>query len=79
MGELGDLAAARERREQRLSREAEPLLTRQQVARALAVTPRTIDRWAEKGMPIALRLWGGSGAPRYQLSACLDWHASQRR
>lgn len=77
-GEVVRLDAARERRERQLAREAEPLMTKQQLARHFAVHPRTIERWMEKGCPVAQRLWGGSGAPRFHLSAVIEWHEQQR-
>jgi ribosomal protein S12 methylthiotransferase accessory factor YcaO len=73
-----DLAEARERRVKREARASETALTKQEVAVELGVKPRTIDRWIRKGMPVAFRLWGGSGAPRFHLTACLEWHESQR-
>lgn len=76
MGELGDLAAARERRERRLQRDTEALLTKRQIAEHFAVTVRTVDRWMTKGCPVALKLWGGSGAPRFHVSAVSEWHES---
>lgn len=76
-GEVLSLDAARKRRTQQEARASEQLLSKQRLAEALGVSPRTIDRWAEKGMPVALRLWGGSGAPRYQLSACVEWHTTR--
>lgn len=72
-----DLETARDRRAKRAALAGEDELTKQQLAAMMKVTPRTIERWEKKGMPIARRLWGGSGAPRYHLSACREWHDEQ--
>jgi phage terminase Nu1 subunit (DNA packaging protein) len=47
-------------------------MTREELAKALKVSPRTVDRWRQAGMPS--ELWGPrSGTRRYPLGACLAW------
>jgi phage terminase Nu1 subunit (DNA packaging protein) len=75
-GEVVSLNEARERRARQHGTQ-EQLLSKKELAATMGVTPRTVDRWVAKGLPVALRLWGGSGAPRFHLSACTEWHASQ--
>jgi hypothetical protein len=71
-----NFADAQELRQRRREKLDEPLLGRRQLARAISVSPRTIDRWVAKGMPVALRLWGGSGGPRFRVSDVAEWHES---
>jgi hypothetical protein len=51
---------------------AEPLLTTQELADALRVTPAQVDRFVRKGMP---RTRVGA-RPRFELAACRRWLAS---
>jgi hypothetical protein len=77
-GEVRSLAEARERRERRQQRDTEALVTKRQVAEHFNVVPRTVERWMDRGCPVALRLWGGSGAPRFHISDISAWHESQQ-
>ena len=55
---------------------AEPLMTRDGLARLFAVTPGAITRWARDGMPVATG--GGSGRQaHYRPSACVAWRLAQ--
>lgn len=74
-GTVASLSDARERRASRLAREHEQLVSKKQLAEHFAVSVRTVERWVEKGCPVAQRLWGGSGAPRFHVSAVIEWHA----
>jgi hypothetical protein len=75
--EVSSLDEWRERRERQQQRDTEALVTKRQVAEHFNVVPRTVERWIEKGCPVALRLWGGSGAPRFHISDISAWHESQ--
>lgn len=72
------IESLRERRARRARASEEDLLTKTQLAEALGLkSTKTIERYVAKGMPVALYLWGGSGAPRFYLSDCLEWHRAQ--
>jgi phage terminase Nu1 subunit (DNA packaging protein) len=51
---------------------AEPLMSRDELARLFGKTPRTISDWMRDGMPVAKS--GGSGVQAFYLpSACVAW------
>lgn len=52
----------------------EPFMTRQQLARHMQVSERTVDRWTKEGMPH--KLWGAR-TKRFRASEAVEW-ASQR-
>ena len=60
----------------RFRAEAEPLVTKAELARHLAVSPRTIERWQRHGMPVR-RLWtrrrDGRAPVRYRVSEVMAW------
>lgn len=82
-GQVLSLAEARETRARREARKAEQLVSKKGVAEHYGVSVRTIERWiakaARQGIDlVATRLWGGSGQPRFHLSAWDEWHSTQR-
>lgn len=72
MGQVLDLAAARERRGPR----TEPMLTKGEIASHFKVSTRTITRWMDKGLPFDKPFEGGS--VRYSLRACDAWFTRRR-
>ena len=50
-------------------------VTQSQLAQALGVSARTLERWARLGMPV-LAVRGAYGRPRYDLAACRNWAVS---
>lgn len=67
MGQVLDLAAARERRGPR----TEELLKKEEIARHFRVSPRTITRWMARGLPFEKPF--DHGSVRYSLRACDAW------
>lgn len=67
MGEVLDLAAARERRGPR----TESLLTKTEIAAHFSVSTRTITRWMDRGLPFEKPF--ESGSVRFSLHACDAW------
>ena len=51
-------------------------VTQTELAKALGVSTRTLERWARAGMPV-LAQRAAYGRPRYDIAACRKWAADQ--
>lgn len=78
MSRLSHLQAVREplvELETRRRRNDEQLKSKKDVADYFGgVHVRTVERWVQKGMPVAERTWAGH--PLFRISDCLEWHRS---
>lgn len=72
MGELMQLATARERRGRR-----ERLLTKADIAAHFTVSERTVSRWMRAGLPYEQVY--ENGAVRFSLQECSAWCRRHRR
>jgi hypothetical protein len=62
---------------ERRQRKDEALRSKQDVAGHWSVHVRTVERWVERGMPVAEYTWAGH--PRFRLSEVADWHRRNRK
>ena len=51
-------------------------VTQTELAKALGVSTRTLERWARAGMPV-LAQRAAYGRPRYDIAVCRKWAADQ--
>ena len=85
VGAVVELDSARERRVERLRREAEPWVSKKALAGHLGVTTRTVelwmrdDRYLRGGRHLPFRqLWGPGSAVSFRVSDVEEWLAEER-
>ena len=71
MSETAQVIDFQQARARRTARASEPWVDKRTVARHLGVSPRTVNRYMDRGMPFRRRF--EHSFPRFQLGAVEEW------